>query len=78
MDSAELEGARGLKTWTSKKALSLREPQNPSAATSNRAPSEQIVELGRFCPDTGLRVGSVQTLEQTSEIKDAVMSLTSL
>ena len=74
----EFEGARGLNTRTSKKALSFREPQKPSAATSKRAPSELTVEAGRFCPDTGFNVGSVQTLEHTSEIKDAVISLTSL
>ena len=55
----EFEGARGLNTCTSKKALSFREPQKPSAATSKRAPSELTVEAGRFCPDTGFNVGSV-------------------
>ena len=65
----EFEGARGLNTRTSKKALSFREPQKPSAATSKRAPSELTVEAGRFCPDTGFNVGSVQTLEHTSVIQ---------
>ena len=31
-----------------------------------------------MCPATGWRVGSVQTFEQHSDIRDAVMSLTSL
>ena len=48
------EGAYGLKTLTSKKALSYWPPQKPLAATSNLAPSSVMAEeLARVSPVSG-------------------------
>ncbi len=66
----EFDWAKGLNTRTSKKALSFLVPQNPSAAMSSLAPFILMAEVGRDSLDRGVRTGSVQTLEQTSVIKE--------
>ena len=60
--SEEFEEAKGLKTLTSKKALSFLEPQKPSAAISKRAPSVQTDDVGKLSPKRGFKTGSVQML----------------
>ena len=73
-----IRGCQGVKYTHVKESPLI--PRTPKAISCHiqMAPSELTVEAGRFCPDTGFNVGSVQTLEHTSEIKDAVISLTSL
>ena len=57
-----LEGARGLNTLTSKKALSKELPQKPCATISRRAPPCLFVEaLLRVSLVTGCSDGSVAT-----------------
>ena len=73
------EGASGLKTLTSKKALSKELPQNPWATMSRRAPSFLLVEApSRDSLVMGCKVGSVETPWQVSLSREAVTSLSSL
>ena len=73
------EGAYGLKTLTSKNALSNLLPQKPSAAISNLAPSCLLADApDSASPVMGCRCGSMATLWQTSAMRLAVKSLVSL
>ena len=74
-----LDGARELKTLTSKNVHCLSWDQKFVAATSKRAPSSRFVDLrGRCSPDKGWRGGSTWTFEQTFCYKLAVISHSSL
>ena len=68
-----------MNTLTSKKNLSKRLPHTPSAATSSLALG--VVLADRWVsssPDSSYRRGSMDTSRQTSDKKEAVMSLISL
>ena len=68
-----------MNTRTSKKARSKGPPQKPFAATSSLAPSSVMAEAPESAsPVMGCSVGSMDTLLQTSEMRLAVRSLTSL
>ena len=72
-------GASGLKTRTSKKVLSRRPPQKPFAAMSSLAPSSIIAEAPlRVSPESGCKVGSMQTSLKTSDNQPPTVSRTSL
>ena len=74
-----LEGAWGLKTFTSQRVLSCLPPQKPFTAMSSRAPSWILGEFElKVSVDKGYRSGSVLTLWHTSVSKLAVRSLISL
>ena len=69
-----------VKTLTSMKVLSYRPPQNPFAATSSRAPSDELAEAPIKGEMTGMgwRSGSILTSLQTSVRRRAVRSRISL
>ena len=74
-----LEGAIGLKTLTSKNALSYRPPQKPLAAICSLAPSSVTAEAPVMgSPVIGCSVGSMQTSLHTSDSQHPTVPRTSL